>query len=186
MALLVVGLLLLTGCSGLQGTGDKGYITGDGVVTLVPPGERGEPVSYDGEDLAGDPMSLDSMLGKPVVLQVWASWCPPCRAETPSVIAAHDELGDQAHFVGLNTRESSAADAQAFVRTSGMDYPSYYTPSGDALLAFQGKLGPRTIPAFVVLDAQGRIAASIIGSLPSQQTLVDLTQDVVDEGTADG
>jgi thiol-disulfide isomerase/thioredoxin len=184
---LVVGLLLsLTGCSGLQGTGDKGYITGDGVITTVPPAERGDPVSYDGEDLAGEPLSLSSFLGKPVVLQVWASWCPPCRAETPAVIAAHKELGDKAHFVGLNTRESSAIDAQAFVRSSGMNYPSYYTPSGDALLAFQGKLGPRTIPAFVVLDDEGRIAASIIGSLPSTQTLVDLTQDLVDEKPADG
>jgi thiol-disulfide isomerase/thioredoxin len=186
VALLVVGLLLLTGCSGLQGTGDKGYVTGDGLVTTVPPGERVDPVSYDGDDLDGKPLSLAEMRGKPVVVVVWGSWCPPCRAETPGVIAAHDELGDQAHFVGLNTREPSAAGAQAFVRASGMDYPSFYTPSGDALLAFQGKLGPRTIPAFVVLDAKGRIAASIIGSLPSQQTLVDLTQDVVDEGTADG
>ena len=46
-------------------------------------------------------------------------------------------------------------------------------------------LGLRTIPAFAVLDAEGRVAASIIGKLPSQQTLVDVTQDVVDE-TRDG
>ena len=72
------------------------------------------------------------------------------------------------------------------MRGQGIPYPSYFSPGGEALLAFQGKLGPRTIPAFVVLDDDGRIAASIIGSLPSTQTLVDLTQDVVDEKTADG
>jgi hypothetical protein len=57
-------------------------------------------------------------------------------------------------------------------------YPSVYSADGKALLQFQGTLGPRTIPAFVVLDDEGRIAASIIGSLPSTQTLVDLVTDL--------
>jgi thiol-disulfide isomerase/thioredoxin len=183
---LVVGLLLLTGCTGLDTTGDKGYVTGDGIVTTVPPSERGDPVSYDGDDLDGNPLSLAEMRGKPVVVVVWGSWCTPCRAEAPAVVKAADELGDAAHFVGINIRDASPANPQAFVRAKGIDYPSYFSPGGDALLAFQGKLGPRTIPAFVVLDDAGRIAASIIGSLPSTLTLVDLTQDLVDEKPANG
>jgi len=179
-------VLLLTGCDDLDKTGDKGYVTGDGFVTTVAPSERGEPVSYDGDDLDGNPLSLAEMRGKPVVVVVWGSWCTPCRAEAPAVVKAADELGDAAHFVGVNIRDASPVKGQAFVRSQGIDYPSYFSPGGDALLAFQGKLEPRTIPAFVVLDGDGRIAASIIGSLPSTQTLVDLTQDVVDEKTADG
>lgn len=184
--MLVLGLLLLTGCTGLDKTGDKGYVTGDGIVTTVPPSERGAPVSYDGDDLDGNRLSLAEMRGKPVVVVVWGSWCTPCRAEAPAVVKAADELGDAAHFVGINIRDTSPVNPQAFVRAKGIDYPSYFSPGGDALLAFQGKLGPRTIPAFVVLDDAGRIAASIIGSLPSTLTLVDLTQDLVDEKPANG
>ena len=101
------------------------------------------------------------------------------------MVGAAEELGDDVQFVGINIRDTGTAQAQAFERTFGIDYPSFSSPGGEALLAFPGVLGPRTIPAFVVLDADGRVAASILGSLPSQQTLVDLAGDVVDE-TRDG
>ena len=130
-------------------------------------------------------MSVQDFRGKPLIVVVWGSWCPPCRAEAPQVIAAAQELGDRAQVVGINTRDASQVAPQAFVRRIGIDYPSFFSPGGEALLAFPGVLGPRTIPAFVVLDAGGRIAASIIGRLPSTQTLVDLTETVVDE-TRDG
>jgi thiol-disulfide isomerase/thioredoxin len=146
---------------------------------------REDTITLDGEDLAGDPLAVQDFRGKPVVLVVWGSWCAPCRDEAPEVVAAAKELGDDVQFVGINIRDASSAQAQAFTRKFDVDFPSFYSPSGEALLAFPGVLGLRTIPAFAVLDAQGRVAASIIGKLPSQQTLVDVTKDVVDE-TRDG
>ena len=142
-------------------------------------------ISLDGEDLAGDPLAVEDFRGKPVVLVVWGSWCAPCRDEAPDVVGASNELGDDVQFVGINIRDASTAQAQAFTRKFDVDFPSFYSPSGEALLAFPGVLGLRTIPAFAVLDAEGRVAASIIGKLPSRQTLVDVTQAVVDE-TSDG
>jgi thiol-disulfide isomerase/thioredoxin len=146
---------------------------------------REDAISLDGEDLDGDPLAVRDFRGKPVVLVVWGSWCAPCRDEAPEVVAAAKELGDDVQFVGINIRDASTAQAQAFTRRFDVDFPSFYSPSGEALLAFPGVLGLRTIPAFAVLDAEGRVAASIIGKLPSQQTLVDVTKDVVDE-TTDG
>ena len=175
----------LTACNDLEGTGDKGYITGDGVLSTVALDDRDDAISFAGETLDGDPLAVQDFRGKPVVVVVWWSGCPPCRKEAPWVVGAAEELGDDVQFVGINIRDTGTAQAQAYERTFGIDFPSFSSPGGEALLAFPGVLGPRTIPAFVVLDADGRVAASILGSLPSQQTLVDLAGDVVDE-TRDG
>jgi len=175
----------LTACNDLEGTGDKGYITGDGVLKTVALDDRVDAISLTGETLAGEPLAVEDFRGKPVVVVVWWSGCPPCRKEAPWVVGAADKLGADVQFVGINIRGTGTAQAQAFERTFGIDYPSFSSPGGEALLAFPGVLGPRTIAAFVILDADGRVAASILGELPSQRTLVDLASDVVRE-TRDG
>jgi thiol-disulfide isomerase/thioredoxin len=179
------GLLVLTGCSSLQGTGDKGFVTGDGTVRVVGAADRGDPVALSGKDLEGKTLDLADFRGKPVVVVVWGSWCTPCRQEAPDVVAAAREVGGVAQFVGINLRNSSTTEAQAYERSFHVPYPSFYSPDGKAMLSFPGTLSPNTIPAFAVLDAQGRVAASIIGKLPSKQTLVDLVDDLRTQ-TVDG
>lgn len=174
-------LLLLTGCTSLSGTGDQGFVTNDGSVKEVATTDRGDAISLTGSDLDGHDLDLASFRGKPVVVVVWGSWCTPCRAEAPDVVAAANELGDRAQFVGVNIRDGSTDQAKSFVRRFHVPYPSYYSPDGRALLAFSGTLTPNSIPSFVVLDQQGRVAASIIGQLPSRTTLVDVVKDVSKE-----
>jgi thiol-disulfide isomerase/thioredoxin len=174
-------LLALTGCSSLSGTGDKGYITGTGVPTEVEAADRGAPVELDGSDLDGDAVDLADLRGKPVVVNVWASWCPPCIVEQPDLNEAADRLGDDVHFVGLNIRDASRDDALAFVRDLDVPYGSIYSADGAALLPFAGTLTPRSIPSTVVLDPEGRIAASVNGRIPTTQTLVSLVEAVLDE-----
>lgn len=172
----------------MTGTGDTGFVTGDGSVTEVPPAERGEVVALTGPAVQGADLDLKDYRGKPVVVVVWGSWCTPCRAEAPDVVAAAQELGDRAQFVGINIRDPSTDQASSFVRRFEVPYPSYYSPDGRALLAFQGTLTPNSIPSFVVLDGEGRVAASIIGRLPSTKTLVGVVEDVAagTTGSADG
>jgi len=174
-------LLVLAGCSGLSGTGDKGYISGEGVPTEVPPADRGEPVSLSGTDLDGEEVDLAALRGKPVVVNVWASWCPPCRVEQPDLNEAASELGDEVAFLGLNIRDASRDNAAAYVRNLEVPYPSVYSADGAALLPFAGTLTPRSIPSTVVLDAEGRIAASVNGRVPTTQTLLSLVEAVLDE-----
>ena len=179
----------VTACNDLEGTGDKGFVTGDGVIATLAVDDRESAVVYEGDTVDGDRLSFQDLRGEVVVVNVWGSWCSPCQKEAPWVVGAAADLGNQARFVGINVRDGSPAQAQAFERNYDVDYPSLYSPDGEALLAFHGVLSPRTIPSFVILDRDGRIAASIIGPLPSQRTLVELTQDVVDEvdgGTSDG
>ena len=97
---------------------------------------------------------------------MWWSECPPCRVEQPDLNEAAAELGDTVVFLGLNIRDSGVEKAQAFVRNYDVPYPSVYAPDGPALLSFAGTLNPRSIPSTVVLDRQGRVAASVQGRIP--------------------
>jgi thiol-disulfide isomerase/thioredoxin len=174
-------LLALAGCSGLSGTGDKGYISGEGVPAEVAPAARESPIDLTGTDLDGNDVDLTDLRGKPVVVNVWWSQCPPCRVEQPDLNDAAAELGDQVAFVGLNIRDSSADAARSYVHNFDVPYPSIYSPDGRALLSFAGTLNPRSIPSTVVLDADGRVAASVQGRIPTTQTLISLVEKVLDE-----
>jgi len=172
---------VLAGCSSLSGTGDKGYISGEGVPVEVAAHDREAPVELTGADLEGNDVDVAALRGKPVVINIWWSECPPCRVEQPDLNDAATELGDTVTFLGLNIRDSSADKAEAFVRNYDVPYASLYSPDGRALLSFAGTLNPRSIPSTVVLDADGRVAASVQGRIPTTQTLISLVDAVIDE-----
>jgi thiol-disulfide isomerase/thioredoxin len=180
VALLVGTLLAVAGCADdIGSTGDQGYIDGKGVITLLPAAERKKPGPVSGETLEGEHLSLASYAGKVIVVNVWGSWCPPCRAEAEELGAAARELAPQGVvFVGINTRDSSPDNGLSFQRRYDVPYPSIYDPGGRNLLAFHGTLTPNAIPSTVVIDKEGRVAASILGEVTSRTTLVDLVQDV--------
>lgn len=174
-------LLVAAGCSGGRG-GDTGYLTSSSVVEVAA-GERAAPVELEGTGLEGEELTLADLRGKPAVVVVWGAWCPPCRKEIPDLISIDEEYGDRIGFLGINVRDASPESAQAFVRSKGIPYPSIYSPDGVALLAFKDsvRLGPNSVPALVVLDAEGRAASAILGPLPSRTTLTTLIDDVLAE-----
>lgn len=185
---LALVVAVLTGCTGLPESGDKGYTSGDGQVVHLAVDDRESPVALRADDIDGNEISLADYRGKPVVIVVWGAWCVECREEQTEVNQAAEELDGTAEFVGLNVREASLDSARAYVRVKDVPYPSIDGNDGQALKSFSGALSPYTVPAFVVLDAEGRIAASIIGSLPSELTLVELVEEVAAgaTGNADG
>ena len=172
--LLLAALLTLVtaGCSGLSGTNSGGYITGDGTTTAWAPADRGRPIELTGTTLDGKLLDLAAYRGKPVVVNVWWSGCGPCRTEMPLLQQTSRELAGKAAFLGINTRDNSADNGLAFERSVGAAYPSIYAPDGRALLAFPGL--PRPLPSTVVLDAEGRVSATISGPIPSRLTLTQL------------
>jgi thiol-disulfide isomerase/thioredoxin len=176
-------LVVATGCSSLQGTGEKGYVSGSGQITELAPGERSKPITLDGEDLDRNPVSLEDLRGKVVVVNVWGAWCTDCRKEAPDLVeVAEATTGDDVAFLGIDARDPSRENAQGYVRTFGIPFPSIYDPKGETLLRFHGTLTPNSVPSTVVLDRKGRVAASILGTLPSATTLSSIVAEVVEDG----
>lgn len=169
----------LTGCTDTPGSsGDAGFISGRGVITKLPVDEREKPGEVSGETIDGEPISLSDYAGKTVVVNVWGSWCGPCRAEAPDLVEAAEELrDDDVAFLGINSRDLNQAAARAFVRRFDVPYPSIYDQGGQTLLAFRGTLTANSIPSTVVIDEQGRVAARVLGEV-SRSTLVGLVEDV--------
>ncbi len=87
-----------------------------------------------GKLLAGGERSLRTRLaalrGYPVVINKWASWCVPCKQEFPAFQQASAEYGRRVAFIGLDSGDSGKTDAEAFLRSFPLSYPSWYDPSG--------------------------------------------------------
>lgn len=165
---MLVGLaLLLGGCSSDEApaspAADAGYVAGDGSIVLVPESERRPAPDLVGTTLDGGTFRLADHLGDVVVLNVWASWCAPCRAEAGTLADLSRDLSDEGVvFVGLDTRDSDAA-ARAFVERFGVDYPNVIDRDGRLQLLFSDTLPPQAIPSTLVIDEQGRVAGRILG-----------------------
>lgn len=179
VALLSSGVL--AACSNAVGSsGDSGYVSGRGVITTLAAENREKPGEIAGGTLDGEQISLADYTGKIVVVNVWGSWCAPCRAEAPDLAEAAEELADQnVVFLGIDSRDPSEVAARAFLRRFDVPYPSIYDQSGKTLLAFRGTLTPNSIPSTVIIDKEGRVAASVLGEL-SKSTLLGLVEDVQD------
>ena len=185
LALGLACVLALAGCSNDVGSsGNQGYVAGKGIITSVKAADRKRPGEVSGRTLAGEKVSLADFRGKVVVVNVWGSWCGPCRAEAPMLAqASRDLAGKGVVFLGIDSRDPSKDAAKAFVRRFDIPYASLYDQQGGTLLAFRGTLTPNSVPSTVVVDPQGRVAGSVLGNL-SRTTLDDLVEDARSGGGA--
>ncbi|MFJ3877008.1 TlpA family protein disulfide reductase [Streptomyces sp. NPDC090077] len=179
--LAVAAALVLAGIA-TDGNGDGGY--GDGGPAnppgtaagatgahVVGPGARQDAPALAGADLDGNPVSLAGLRGRVVVLNVWGSWCGPCRAEADDLERLNRQTrGQGVSFLGINTRDRDRAAAKSFVRAHGLGFPSLHDPEGDMLLRFPpALLNPQAIPSTLVIDRHGRIAAGIGGAVTTEE-----------------
>ncbi|WP_371617313.1 TlpA family protein disulfide reductase [Streptomyces sp. NBC_00454] len=178
-AVTLASALTLTACgdsgSGSKSSGSAGgnYVTGSNGVSTVAKADRIDAPKLDGETVDGKTLDTTTLKGKVVVLNVWGSWCPPCRAEAPNFAKVSQEMADAGKdvaFVGLNTRDNSKQNAVSFEETYKIAYPSLFDPDGKQILRFpKGALNPQAIPSTIVLDKDGKIAARTLAAVNEEQ-----------------
>jgi len=166
----LVAALLLSAC-GSGGTsgggGGTNFVLGKDGISTAEKGERAQVPDLSGETVAGKQLDVASFKGKIVVLNVWGSWCAPCRAEAPNFEKVSKDLqGKGVQFVGINVADPQVRSALAFEEQYGVTYPSLYDPSSKLILRFRkGTLNPQAIPSTLVVDREGKIAARSLAAL---------------------
>ncbi|ADP84284.1 TlpA family protein disulfide reductase [Pseudofrankia inefficax] len=163
-----IGSLGLSGCSSSANKVDAST----GTFKFVPQapgqdfaelGHRKAAPNLAGTTLTGTKLDLASFRGKIVVVNFWASWCSPCRAETPNLLQVSAQKPDVA-FLGVDERED-VSPAQAFVRSYKVTYPSIVDKLGTLAAHWPVAVA---LPTTFVLDRNGDIAARFAGGVTAQ------------------
>ncbi|MEW2397378.1 TlpA disulfide reductase family protein [Streptomyces sp. NPDC046862] len=180
-------LVLAVSACGSGGTsgggGGTGFITSSDGIATVKKGDRADAPDLSGKTIDGKQLDVASAYkGKIVVVNVWGSWCSPCRAEAPNLVKVSEKLAGQGvQFVGINTRDTSTGPARAFEQAYKVEYPSLYDPTGKLMLRFKkGTLNPQAIPSTLVIDREGKVAARSLQAL-SEAKLRKLIDPVLAE-----
>jgi thiol-disulfide isomerase/thioredoxin len=175
LATALATVLAVSGCTGESATTDgpttpQLKIVDAGENGLIAEQDRPPAPTLTGTTLDGEQLDVGDYRGKVVVLNFWASWCPPCRAEAPNLIEVADATRDSGvQFVGVNVKNAKD-EALAFERKQGVPYPSLHDQPGVLLTRFR-TLVPQVPPTTLLLDRQGRIAGRFIGGVTTRELL---------------
>ena len=182
--ILVLSCLILTACAtpnaAIQNSGEAGFISGDGTATFLKVEDRKSAPELIALDFKGQEIDLKNYKNKVVVLNVWGSWCGPCRKEAKELQELYVKNKDSGvEFIGINIRDSRVS-AEKFITNFGITYPNIFDRDGVKLLGFKDTLPANAIPSTVLVDKNGKVAARQLG--PIERALIQgFISSLVDE-----
>jgi cytochrome c biogenesis protein CcmG, thiol:disulfide interchange protein DsbE len=150
----VLGIALVLAACG--GNGDDGGAAGAAGRANESAGLPSEP--FEMSD--GSTATFAELIGQPLVVNFFASWCPPCRAEMPDFEEVHAAVGDEVRFLGLALQDTAGA-AQALVDATGVSYEWAFDPDGAIFAGFRGF----SMPTTVYISADGEIVGRDNGAI---------------------
>ncbi len=169
---LLLFILLLVGLAWIwvnRVPGDAATASAD----LPPAPAVGHPApDFSLPTLSGETFTLSELRGTPVVLNFWATWCPPCRAELPELQAASERLAGQVAIVGVNQAEAPA-DVAAFAGRLGLSFPMPLDVNAQASRLY----AVRSLPTTFFIDRQGVIRRIQIGPV-NEATLAQMLRTI--------
>ncbi len=172
MPLIILSLVLMgTSCQPLSDPPEETTPTAS-EETSTPASEEGTQIGnrapdFELQDLDGQSISLSSLRGSPVMLNFWASWCPPCRYEMPFIQEVYDEWSDKGLMVLAINLEESASTAKQFMQAEGLSFPVLL----DTRSIVAGKYNIRAIPTTFLIDKDGIIQGIKIGAFQSKEEI---------------
>ena len=128
-------------------------------------------------DLNGNEVSLYDYLGKPVVLNFWATWCGPCQSEMPAFDQMYQKYNNQVTFLMVNVTDGSRDTVEsvtAFYKDSGYTFPIYFDTTLEASMTY----GAYSIPLTFFIDAEGNLLYNQMGAI-SEDTLAQCMELLV-------
>ncbi len=126
--------------------------------------EYAKAIDFTMEDKDGNSVSLYSKQGKPVIINFWASWCSPCKAELPDFQLAYEEYGNEVEFMMVNLtdgRSETVEGASGFINAQGYTFPVYFDVNQEGAMAYY----VTSIPTTYFIDSEGNIIAYAQGML---------------------